>query len=249
MAVLNPTTKARNNDGQERGLRATPSRLRLVELFGLPGCGKSTLATELAVHLECLTRNDISARWAMLPIRKKGAHIARGLFDRRTAIAAIGFAISARLTSTESLFRLFRLVAKRDWVCRQQGTVLLDQGFLQDIWSILYEAQPANIRTKAISRLVSALYRDIDPSFLYLELNSDTAATRIFNRSDGSSRLDQLPEEKIRIRLEKRNWISQQIVLAAIASGLEPSVLTAADASERVLDTALARFKVQGVYP
>ena len=46
---------------------------------------------------------------------------------------------------------------------------------------------------------------------------------------------------------DKCSGISQQIVLAAIASGLEPSVLTATDDPERVVDAALARRNVLGI--
>ena len=71
--------------------------------------------------------------------------------------AATRLAIKARIATAESIFRLTRLLAKRDWLAAQSGVILLDQGFLQDLWSMLMAANANCANPKLMSPLIRAL--------------------------------------------------------------------------------------------
>ena len=110
----------------------------LVELFSVPGAGKSTLVDAVSRERPLMTREAVSASWQKLPRTSKLAHVVGAFLDPRVSWAAIATAFNQRLSTPESLSRLVKLVARSRWLASQGGQVVLDQGLLQDLWSIHY---------------------------------------------------------------------------------------------------------------
>lgn len=221
-------------------------RVPIVELFGLPGSGKTTLTDVLAQELAVTTREGVSARWAAQSLFCKAYYIFRGLTDFRAVRAAIVIAIKTRLTSRESLFRLVRMLSKGKWHRSQPGALLMDQGFLQDIWSVLYGARAKGDVHASIAQFIAAIYRGTQPTILYLDLGPNAAASRIASRSSGSSRLDRLQVDEVRERLSAANWIPEQILMAAVEGGLRVKTLNANDTPENVAKAAMALLAHDG---
>src|SRR4051812_39460632 len=170
----------------------------LVELFALPGAGKSTVVEALARHAPVTTRKDLSAEWANSSLLQRFAHVGRAFGNYRCLSAAVRFAVHTRLNTRESYLRLIRLLAKTDWLRSRSGVVLLDQGFLQDVWSIFLSSKSARADPKVLRSLLQCLYEGIDVTIVVLKVDPETASARVWARTQGDSRFDNLPMRQLR---------------------------------------------------
>jgi adenylate kinase family enzyme len=212
----------------------------LVELFALPGAGKSTVGAALAKRAVVTTRADVSAAWANSSALQRLAYIGRALTDRAAVTAALRFAIGARLTTRESLYRLLRLMAKTDWLRSRSGMVLLDQGFLQDIWSIFLSSKSASADPALLCSLIGALYRGIDATIVVLDVNPETASSRVAARTHGDSRFDNLPDRQLRDSIAAASGLQRLIVESARRAGLRILVIDGSPPAAIVTDRLLA---------
>ena len=192
----------------------------LIEFFSIPGGGKTTLASSLARRQGIKTRTELSVAWNKQRPASKLRHILASYLDMRCDALAISFAIRAGLWNAESIFRLGRLLAKRKWVSSQADPLILDQGFLQDLWSILYSAGQSRPDPRTLSNLIACLYEGMRPLIVFVEIDSHLAARRIADREHGDSRLDGLPQEEISKRLVMGTAIVKAVMLAVGTAGL-----------------------------
>ena len=200
--------------------RAESGAMSLVEAFSLPGGGKSTLVRALAGHGQIITVPTLAAAWSRLSPPRRGLHIGRGMADLACLRAALRFAVGARLWKGDSLVRLLRMVSKAHWLRSQPGVVLLDQGFLQNIWSICVSAERFEVEERLLVPLIRCLYRGIDAQILFLEIDDATAALRVSRRTDGNSRFDGLSLGAIQARLSRKVRLTEVIASSAAAAGL-----------------------------
>ena len=197
----------------------------LVELFGAPGAGKSTLTTAAAERARVVTRHQMSEAWNRLPKRRRAAFLARSALDHRSVVHAMSLVIRGRLTNGDSIFRLGRLIAKRDWLASQTGVVLLDQGGLQELWSALYSSDVDRPDHRLLTNLIMSLYRGIDTRIIVVAVDPHTAAARIGGRPDGNSRFDRLPAAELLDSQSRTVDLQRRIVDAATAAGLAMTTL------------------------
>ena len=212
----------------------------LVELFALPGAGKSTVAGALAKRALVTTRADLSAAWANNSALQRLAHIGRALTDSQAVTAALRFAFGARLNTRESMYRLLRLMAKTDWLRTRSGMVLLDQGFLQDIWSIFLSSKSASADPALLCSLIGALYDGIDATIVVLDVNPETASARVSARTHGDSRFDNLPDGQLRDSISAASGLQRLIVESARRAGLRILVIDGSPPASIVTDRLLA---------
>jgi len=66
----------------------------LVELFSVPGAGKSTLVDAVSRERPLMTREAVSASWQKLPRTSKLAHVVGAFLDPRVSWAAIATAFA-----------------------------------------------------------------------------------------------------------------------------------------------------------
>ena len=209
------------------GARPGSERPRIVEMFGPPGAGKSTLAKAAARKVD-MTRPQLTAAWRQLARIRKGAFILHALLDLPCLWHAARFAFAARLATAESLMRLARLVAKTQWMRSQSGELLLDQSFLQEIWSICAAAGRTDPYSPDLSDFIRTLYAGTDAHIMFVDAPSLLASQRIRDRSHGFSRLDGLRAEDVEERLAGMARLPLAIVAAAAAAGLPVERLDAA---------------------
>jgi len=199
--------------------RVEPS-LTLIELFALPGAGKTTVIEAAEQQALVKTRKSLSEEWADTSVPQRLAHVTRAYARLRRLGMATRFGIEARLFTPESVFRLTKLLAKPHWLSSRSGVVLLDQGFLQDLWSILVSGGSSRANQTLLPPLIRALYEGIDARIFILEVDPDTACARLRGRAHGDSRLDGLPESELRSSLRAAAGLQRQIVAAANLAGL-----------------------------
>ncbi len=221
-----------------QGRRESP--LTLVELFALPGAGKSTVAEVIAKQSLVKTRADLSAEWADSSILQRLAHVARSFRNYRRLRAATRFDVGARLNSWESHLRLVRLVAKTEWLKSRSGMVLLDQGFLQDLWSIFLSSNSARADSALLTSMIRTLYEGIDTTVVVLEVDSKTAATRVATRTHGQSRFDSLRDEQLHNSIEAASGLHHQIMESARRAGLRVLAIDGSPPAQIVTDQLIA---------
>lgn len=199
----------------------------MVELFGQPGAGKSTLAHSMAAGSELLNRPGLGAAWKQQSKFAKASFVARAILDASCLARAIRFAISARLFRGDSLSRLARLMIKSHWFRSRTGLLLLEEGHLQDLWSILYSAGRTEPDPRLLAPLIRCLYRGVDARIVYLELDPQNSFERIRGRKHGKSRLDRLADDELRKQLTAQAQLPSRLVEAARLAGLKVDPLDA----------------------
>ena len=187
----------------------------LVELVGQPGAGKSTLARAAAAGSESRTRASLGSAWKQLPYATKLSFFGRAILDGACLFHAIQLALKARLFRGDSLSRLFRLLIKSHWIRAQSGHLFLEEGCLQDLWSIFYSADRTEPDPRPLAPLIRCLYRGVHAQIIFLEVEPHHAFDRIRNRTHGKSRLDRLAEAELRHHLSKTAQLPHKLAAAA----------------------------------
>ena len=200
----------------------------VIELFGQPGAGKSTLVRATAPGSDLQTTAQLGAAWRRQAGFDKGMMAGRALLDGPCLSHAITLARRARLFRTDSLSRLLRLLIKSHWVRSQTGTLLLEEGHLQELWSIFYSAGRTEPEPHQLAPLIACLYRGLDAHIIFLDVDADLAFDRIRGRTHGKSRFDRLAEPDLRRRLAATAQLPHRIVGAAKLAGLGVSAIDAA---------------------
>ncbi len=206
----------------------------LLEMFGSPGAGKTTIARAAAAGSERRGNADLAQAWKAQSRSAKVSLVARALLDAGTIALAARVALGAPLLRKNSLLRLFRLLIKSHWIRSQRERLFLEEGMLQDLWSIFYSAGLMRPDSHLVSPLVRSLYQRVDASIIYVDVDPQTAFARIRGRAHGKSRLDRLSDAELRSALEESLQLSRDLVAAAQAAGLVVGML---DASRPIDDS------------
>ena len=192
----------------------------VIELFGHPGAGKSTLVQAANKHSERHTNAALGSAWKRQSRLGKGRLVGRALLDAPCLRNALEFAIHGRIFRGDSLPRLARLLVKGQWIRSQQEPLLLEEGHLQDLWSVLYSAGRRNPDPRRVAPLLRCLYRRVDARIVFLELDPESAFQRIRSRKHGKSRLDRLADDELREKLTERAQLPHCLIDAARLAGL-----------------------------
>lgn len=194
---------------------------RVIELFGLPGAGKTTVINALDLPPGTLRRDDlIDARQRMSPLQLAWL-ILRTLTQGRWLWALGVLAWRTPIRHGEGLSRLLRLAVMRNWIASQQRLLVLDQGPLQAVWSIFFTEGVARPPRAALIRVLRLLYADMGIVLVEIEVPPETAAARIRSRQSGNSRLDGLPVEKAHGKLRRVDTLPAELLGAAREAGVE----------------------------
>ena len=211
----------------------------VVELLGQPGAGKTTLAHAAAKMSESLGRAELGAAWRQLPAIRKGFVLWQASRNGACLAQATKLVLGEPLLRWDSIVRLSRLLVKSHWTRSQSRPLLLEEGSLQDLWSIYYSAGKMEPDPQLLAPLVRCLYRGVNARIVLLQVEPAIAFDRIRGRQDGKSRLDPLPEAELRRRLAGTAQLPLRLADAARLAGLPVETL---DVSQP-LESSVSRLR------
>lgn len=202
-----------------------------IELIGPPGSGKTTIAALLDEHLSRTTVNYISSGdLTRLDCELGDHHIKRIGLARRVIslapllwhhprVAAIVLALAALHgpNRRERYRRARRLLAHFLLLLRlrqraENSVIILDDGFVQRLWSMLIES--TDLRATSMIKVVLDRYHaTLRPVCVSLEIDDSAATTRVFNR-ESRGRFNQSTNEMR--RRDFARWLDYHRRLVAL---------------------------------
>lgn len=161
----------------------------IIELAGLPGAGKTTVCDLVAQPHGSKGDVPFSAMRPSRPLLRATWHI-------------LVLCLTARPFRLQRLQRAFNLVVFLRHYVHHERCILLDQGIVQKLWSILADAEfHSDARLEAVICGLSPFAVD---HVVWLEIPLEAAARRIDSRHDGRSRYDAMSPQSAAHLLEKR---------------------------------------------
>lgn len=207
----------------------------VVEFAGLPGAGKTSLVDALSIP-------HADRRKSRAPRFYLGAPAWLVLF------AALRLALSIRPLRLSYVARAVRLATSlRRYVAMDEDVIVLDQGLVQKIWSMVVETE--TFSRDAVADLVTALGPFAPDHVFWVKVPERIAAQRISRRGSGNSRFDGLAEHDIErrlLRLEETYAMLLKLfgekihVDVSIVDGTRP-IQANADAAEQIISILLNR--------
>lgn len=205
-------------------------------MVGAPGVGKSTLAKAVCARAEVCTRHQLSADWHRQSLARRAIYIGRGFAKPGRLIAAARLAFSCGLNDRGSIGRLLRVIAKSEWLSSRSGPVLLDQGFLQDLWSVLYMGGCSAPNPAHLSPFLRSVFPRGDTIVVFIAVDPNVAFERLRGRSGGHSRLDGLSQVELQASVERAARLPSAIASAAKAAGLRVVELDGSEAIDMLAE-------------
>ena len=191
-----------------------PTRSRqkatIVEFVGSPGVGKTTSCNCFAEMLQAkglqvCQSEDLKAYFRSLGRGQKLQLYFNTLFLKAFTLLQYSAVLARyKIYSLNSIYRFLRLsvlqaALEKMLQAREINLVLLDQWMIQELWSATI------FKTEQVEKLPTELkqfYFKTDYLF-YFDLDVETAAGRIENRSTNRSRFDRMPPEKRLAEMKK----------------------------------------------
>lgn len=187
--------------------RGTTGRAHFVELVGLPGAGKSTIARAAAQQLRSagvpVAEDDLPPLTGIARIRRYARFASFCARHPQLVRAVARYTLAVRPWSLTRLRFAFGVLTHAFGAVearRGQGIVLLSQGMLQAAWSIAVNGTAPNARV--VDALVDALIPIYEGgAIVHVDVDPAQAAARIAARDGGGSRFDGLSEAEALERL------------------------------------------------
>jgi hypothetical protein len=169
----------------------------VIELAGLPGAGKTTICTQIAIP----HRNKYSVPLTELRLWTGALPFARHLFLFCASCYPFSWSRFERTINIMALLRCYR---------PHERPTVLDQGLVQKIWSIMLDAE---VYSETLLERVMADIKPFAPRYVVqVETPLEYAALRISQRSHGKSRFDGLTLNEIYLNLRTKERLLIELI-------------------------------------
>lgn len=193
----------------------------VVELFGLPGSGKTTVTDAVIDRLALETRTTMANAWRNAGLQARMRLFARTACDFPLLFSAARMAVHCRLYSRESIHRLVRMLFMKHWLRDRPGPVVLDQWGLQNVWSIFMASGKVRADPEDIAMFLRRFYEDINVTVVVVEVDDALSSARIASRTDGSSRFDAMSGATLEAHVSRSHSLIDAIVSAVKICGFK----------------------------
>ncbi|WP_319525411.1 hypothetical protein [uncultured Desulfosarcina sp.] len=185
-------------------------KIKMVQLFGLPGSGKTTCANNLQSYLKkqnirgIITRNDFSIWYKNIFWGKKVILLCKNiaLLGNRY-FHYINFLYRNKSIKYELIVKIlkqqYRDLFVNKFVKENSQIYISDHSSIQDLWSILIRTD--NIRFITLEEIISRCIKENNTIYIYFDISSETAALNVFNRNGGLSPFDNMSYKKNLLKL------------------------------------------------
>lgn len=195
-----------------------PKNIKTIEFVGLPGAGKTSIVDKISQkqNYQIMTRSIYSK---LSKKERRGLSLFGTPFflcvNFRLIYAILMFTISLNRKSYESRSFSFKLLRhiffinniKKYALKNNYKILMLDQGILQNIWSITVTS---NINKSEMKKLMKKLRKFIGNSVINIDIDAHTVSHRIEKRDTSTSRFDQLDRKSlISILREKKEFLNE----------------------------------------
>lgn len=178
--------------------RRTPHVATFVELVGLPGAGKTTVAREAAKQLRAaglaVAEDDLASLTGVARLARYARFAGFCVRNPRLFRATARYTVAAGRLSVQRL-RFAVGVLTHAFGASEAGrtsdVVLVSQGALQAAWSVAVGGEPPN--DSRIADLVAALWPIHRGAVVHVDIDPVRASARIARRTGGESRFDRMP--------------------------------------------------------
>jgi len=182
----------------------------VVEFVGLPGAGKTTVFREVVTQLRregitVIPRDEMLQQWQNLSLLQRLLRLIPQTRNQWSVLwHSVSFAAQVKpinLASFHKVAQLFANVSRLDAIAPSQGcgVILLDQGFLQEVWSVgITGSFPSSLQ---IQSELSCLLRLRRMAIVEFNIDVETALGRIQGRPTQESRFDRMQPQEARSRL------------------------------------------------
>jgi adenylate kinase family enzyme len=176
--------------------RANQKPSVVVELAGLPGAGKTTICRHLT------TPHRTKASVPLIELRPS-----IGMFA--VAWDLLMLCLGARPFQWARLLHAINFVALMRCYTTVSLPVVLEQGMLHKIWSMLMDAE--SYSATRLQSLIASI-RPFAPNYLvWVDAPVHTAGLRVSQRSGGRSRFDNLTPRETEIRLAQKSLLLNEL--------------------------------------
>jgi hypothetical protein len=176
----------------------------VVEFVGLPGAGKTTVfhpvVSQLAADgISLVTRDEILQQWQKKTWVRKIWQLMPGSQNHFSIlIQALELALQVKPRTRQSFSKagkIFSNLKRIDSTIRHRRypLIVLDQGLLQEIWSVGITGSPPS--ATQIMPVLTSLSRSRSLAVVHFQIDIETARDRLQSRSSQSSRLDLMQPE------------------------------------------------------
>lgn len=206
----------------------------LIELAGLPGAGKTTVEHKLVEKLKQENINYIDIQGLRgkcrrnLPKHKKyWGYLLVLLRNLDLVLYLYIFAFYIRPLNKDSFLlvkQFFFTLQLINYKKRNMyDVIILDQGIVNNIWSIIISGDRFN--SKLLRTIIQkAMDKKAIERLVFMKIDIKTAAKRIMNRETKNSRLDRMDNNSIERVLYKNSGFMDQIIMEA-SQGEEVNIL------------------------
>ncbi|MGD2027622.1 MAG: AAA family ATPase [Anaerolineales bacterium] len=203
----------------------------IIEFIGLPGAGKTTIAQHMLAELnkagyQCFSLSTLENPESVE--KNKGGVLSKvGTFsyflfsclkDFRMCRDAFLYAWHVRPRRFENFKRFVVLLVRmndlRTLLKENYDLIVLDQGILQNIWSIAATGDPPK-NGKYLRQLLNSVLSQVPEFVVHIDVDVDLAVERIHQRPTMRSRFDRLSPRQAGILLTEYKRIFAQIIHAA----------------------------------
>jgi len=158
---------------------------KVAEFVGLPGSGKSTLVVALTEDfLSCETVESLNLKWRKASALQKLWCVISSMIAVQRLYLLLRLMVKARITKRPLIRRVIHIHLYERWIemNKQDGIIMLDQGPVQNFWSIAVRCDA--VKAEDHKALLCLLARG--KSLVFVEAGLDVCKARILGRKSDS---------------------------------------------------------------